>query len=354
MLAALISDACEDVPVEPVVVARRTVQRLDLGTPVEQSVASLVTDVNLLAGAARRLDALSEESVLALAVHLGTSEHARALYLLTMATFAGEEWERERIEALHDLIQDALTRPELTGRAAANEVEHRKAEARAATSDEAVRERIGDAPREYVLSQTATDLLRHAELCEPTPGRHDIRVTVEQVDDGYRVEVVARDRLGLIACITRALHDAQCNVTRALAVTWGDNTALSSYRVSEPPPDAAVLEQRLRELLRSKLTARPLPRAVLTFDDHGSPWHTRCVVEAADQPGLLHTLSVAFANAGVNVHAASVTTAESGAIDTFELTDKNGAKLDEAAKARLREVVAQGIRARGRRVTSPG
>ena len=108
MLAALISDACEDVPVEPVVVARRTVQRLDLGTPVEQSVASLVTDVNLLAGAARRLDALSEESVLALAVHLGTSEHARALYLLTMATFAGEEWERERIDALHDLIQDAL------------------------------------------------------------------------------------------------------------------------------------------------------------------------------------------------------------------------------------------------------
>ena len=137
-------------------------------------------------------------------------------------------------------------------------------------------------------------------------------------------------------------------------MTWGDNTALSSYRVSEPPPDAAVLEQHLRELLRSKLTACPLPRAVLTFDDHGSPWHTRCVVEAADQPGLLHTLSVAFANAGVNVHAASVTTAESGAIDTFELTDKNGAKLDEAAKARLREVVAQGIRARGRRVTSPG
>ena len=76
-----------------------------------------------------------------------------------------------------------------------------------------MRERIDDAPREYVLSQTATDLLRHAELCEPTPGRNDIRVTVEPVDDGYRVEVAARDRLGLIACITRALHDADCNVT---------------------------------------------------------------------------------------------------------------------------------------------
>ena len=72
LLAALVLDACEDVPVEPVVVARRTVQRLDLGTPVEQAVAALVTDANLLAAAARRLDALTEESVLALAVHLGT------------------------------------------------------------------------------------------------------------------------------------------------------------------------------------------------------------------------------------------------------------------------------------------
>jgi UTP:GlnB (protein PII) uridylyltransferase len=93
---------------------------------------------------------------------------------------------------------------------------------------------------------------------------------------------------------------------------------------------------------------------VLTFDDHGSPWHTRCVVEAADEPGLLHTLSVAFANAGVSVHAASVTTEQSEAIDTFELTDRNGAKLDAATKARLAEVVVVGVRPRRRRVTSSG
>ena len=165
-----ILDACEDVPVEPVVVARRTVQRLDLGTPVEQSVAGLVTDANLLAGAARRLDAMSEESVLALAVHLGTSEHARALYLLTMATFSGVEWERERVEALHDLIQDALSHPELTGRAAANEVEHRKSEARAATNDDAVRERIAAAPREYVLSQTRDRSAAQRRTVRTDPG----------------------------------------------------------------------------------------------------------------------------------------------------------------------------------------
>ncbi len=353
VLAALVLDACEDVPVEPVVVARRTVQRIDLGTPVEQEVAGLVTDAGLLAAAARRLDALTEESVLALAVHLGTSAHARALYLLTIATFDGEEWERERIDALHDLIQGALAHPELTGRAAANEVERRRAEAQAGTDDPEVRERILHAPREYVLGQSPADVLRHARLCEPTPGRNDVRVAVERVDGGVRVDVAARDRLGLIAAITRALHDAGCNVTAAVVVTWGDGTGFSSYAVDEPGPDATDLEQRVREQLRGKLDARALPDVTLLFDDHGSPWHTRCVVEAPDEPGLLHLLTVAFASAGVNVHGASITTRDSGAIDTFELTTKNGAKLDENIKERLRATVAQGVRPRRRRVPAP-
>jgi UTP:GlnB (protein PII) uridylyltransferase len=88
---------------------------------------------------------------------------------------------------------------------------------------------------------------------------------------------------------------------------------------------------------------------VLVFDDHGSPWRTRCTIEAADEPGLLHTLTLAFASAGISVHAAMVTTEGAEAVDTFELTDRNGAKLDESAKDRLRDAVARGSRTRGRR-----
>ncbi len=351
LLAALVLDATEDVPVEPVVIARRTVQRLGLGTPTEQAVATLVVDVNLLSGAARRVDALSEEGVLALAVHLGHAEQARALFLLTRATSSGDDWEQERVDALHELVQDALLHPELTGRAAANEVERRKAAAATRTPERTVRERIMAAPREYVLTQSPDDLVRHAALCEPAPGRNEVRVRVDRDERSYRVEIAARDRIGLMAATTRALADAGCDVTSALAVTWSDSTALSSYGVSESPPDGRALETRLRELLRAKLDARPLPQATLTFDDHGSPWHTRCVVRAPDELGLLHVLTVAFASAGVNVHAASITTDGSRAIDTFELTDKNGAKLDEVVKDRLCNVVAHGVRQRGRRVT---
>jgi UTP:GlnB (protein PII) uridylyltransferase len=166
------------------------------------------------------------------------------------------------------------------------------------------------------------------------------------------VEVATRDRIGLVACITRALAEAGCSVTGATVVTWGDGTALSSYRLGEAPPNADDLAQRLRQLFGQKLESPPLPGVTLSFDDHGSPWHTRCTVEAADEPGLLHLLTLAFANAGVSVHGASVMTEGSAVVDAFDLTGRDGNKLDEATKQRLRDAVTRGVRPRGRGLAS--
>ena len=85
LLGALVLDACGDSAAGPLSSPRRTVQRLDLGARIEQAVAGLVGDAELLTAAARRADALSEESVLQIAVHLGTTEQADALYLLSRA-----------------------------------------------------------------------------------------------------------------------------------------------------------------------------------------------------------------------------------------------------------------------------
>ena len=74
-----------DPATSPIVVARKTCQRLDVGAATEQAVAGLVADAGLLLGAARRLDGLGEESVLQLAAHLGTAAQADALFLLTEA-----------------------------------------------------------------------------------------------------------------------------------------------------------------------------------------------------------------------------------------------------------------------------
>ncbi|MGQ0823636.1 MAG: cation:proton antiporter domain-containing protein [Actinomycetota bacterium] len=342
LLASLVLDACDDIDVQPVAVARRTAQRLDLGTPMEQAVAALVADAELLVAAARRVDALEEESVLQLAVHLAEGAHARALHIATAATFGGDIWVAERVDELHQLIQESLAHPELTGRGAANEVGHRVAAACARTEDPEVRERIRAAPRAHVLRTTAAELERHANLCEQVEHRFDIHVRIELDRDGYRLDIATRDQVGLLAAITHALADAGCNVTGATAVTWGDGIALSSYRIGGPLPDPASLAEALRLLLATPPAAAPMPDVDLVFDDHGSPWYTRCTVEADDRLGLLHAVTTAFARAGVNVHAARITTEHAHAIDTFELTERDGAKLADASKARVREVLASG------------
>ncbi len=205
LLAALALDAADDDAAQGVVVARRTVQRLDLGARVEQTVAALVADAEMLTSAARRSDSLSEESVLQIAVHLGSIEQADALYLLSRAIDgSGHGEDAKRMAVLHEMILGALAYPELVGREAGNEVEARRIEAAQFVTARASRERIRTAPRAYVLAHAPEDLARQAGMCDPPLGRHDARVEVEEVGEWFRVEITARDRVGLLARARRA------------------------------------------------------------------------------------------------------------------------------------------------------
>ncbi len=350
LLAALALDACDNDASQAVVIARRTVQRLDLGTRVEQSVAELVSDVGLMPAAARRADALSEESVLQIAVHLDSAVQADALYLLSRAIEETSRIETEQLRALHELVRAALAHPELVGREAGNEVELRRAEAARFVTDLAVKERIRTAPRAYVLSQAPIDLARQAGLCEPPLGRHEVRVEVDESDDTIRIEVAARDRVGLIARTTRVLFEAGCSIQHAAATTWSDGSALTSYHAhATKAPNPHALRDALTDALRDTLVASPAPDVALTFDDASSPWHTRCTAAGLDRPGLLHALTAAFAGAGLNVHSARISTDGAQVVDLFELTDSHGAKLDDRSKARVIELTRQGAITRRRR-----
>ncbi len=346
LLAALILDVCDDTDLEPVIVARRTVQRLDLGARVEHTVATIITDAGLLPAAIRRMDAFEQEPVLHLAMHLETIDELDALAFFTRATFTGERWELDRLDALVNLVRETLERPDLVDRGALYEIERRRNEASSRSLRAAVRERIHAAPREYVLAHTADDLVRHAQLLEPALGRGEVHVRVDALAGPreFRVEIATRDQIGLIARTARVLLDAQCSVDSALAATWGDGTALTSYRVHAPKePGEEALVDTLRGGLDAPLEAPAAPEIDVEFDDDGSPWYTRCTAKAVDRPGLLRTLATAFAVAEANVHSARIVTDRDLAIDTFELTSRTGRKLDDQVKARIRTVLAQGI-----------
>ncbi len=352
LLAALILDTAGD-DSSPVEIARRLVQRLDLGAAAEQEIALLVGDSGLLRGAAHKVDGLVEERVYPIATHLERPERARALYLLTLALGDLERWDRERLHQLYKLVLDLLEQPEVTGREARNLVERRRAEAmRLASNGRGVAERIQHAPRGYLLMQEAPDIARQAALLEPLPARGQARVAVRQLDDTeWGIDVVGRDRPGLLATIAGVLSDHGLDILDAVVATWGDGGAVDSFRVRgassrTTPPDADGIESSIVAAFDSPLASPPDSAAEVLFDDHSTPWYTLCEVRSPDRRGLLHDLAAGISAAGADVHSARLATIAGNAVDRFELTDRNGRKLDDAMEAMVVRSIREGVRRR--------
>jgi Kef-type K+ transport system membrane component KefB len=352
LLAALILDTTGE-GASPVELARRLVHRLDLGAAAEQEIALLVGDSGLLRASARRVDGLVEARVYPIATHLERPERARALYLLTVALGDLEPWERERLDELYVLVLELLEQPDVMGLETRNLVERRRAEAlRLADASVRVAERIQHAPRGYLLMQDAADIARQAVLLEPLAGRKEARVRVRALHDGeWGVDVAARDRPALLATVAGALSEHGLDILDAVIATWGDGAALDSFRVRgtasrTAPPDALALESSIVRAFDAPLESPPAPDAEIHFDDHSSPWYTLCEVRSPDRRGLLHDLATGLAAAGADVHSARLATIAGQAVDRFELTDRNGRKLDPVMQANVSRAIRDGARRR--------
>lgn len=343
LLAALILETAGDDA--PVTMARRLVKRLDLGAAAEQEVALLVGESGLLRAAAGRVGGLREEKVLPIAAHLEQPERGRALYLLSLALGDLDADDQARLTQLHSMVQSALARTELTGRPARNLVERRRAEAIRLVGDGAAAERVRSAPLGYLLTQESAAIARQVPLLDPLPPSGRARVTVHAGREGsWRLILASRDRTGLLAAVTDVLAELDFEVTDAAIATWSDGAALEAFGVKgERAPDAAAIEHDVAQAMGRPQIAEPVADAEVTFDHDASPWYSICEVRAPDRPGLLHSLAVAMATAGVDVHTATVATLDGMALDRFEVTDRRAAKLGVDGEAAIRVALAAGV-----------
>jgi Kef-type K+ transport system membrane component KefB/predicted amino acid-binding ACT domain protein len=351
LAAALVLDATDESSADPTRVARELAQRLGLGDADERSLVGVVSDAGLLVAASRRIDGLTEEPVLQLAAHLVTREQAEALYALTLSGAQElDARDRTRTSTLHDLVLAALAHPELVGRVTSDTVEQRRREVARLVTDQDGLERVEHAPRRYLLATAPADLARQVVLCDPVPRHAAVRAHVTARPDGWTVDVVARDRPGLLAWETGVLADHGLDVVSAIAATWGDGCALASFVVrGTSEPDRERLQDDLALALRRPITSPPVLGVTLEFDDSGSPWHTLATVRGKDRPGLLHALTAAFAAAGADVHAARAHTTGGEVVDVFELTDVRGSKLSPDAYQQVEWMLARGVVERPRR-----
>lgn len=232
-------------------------------------------------------------------------------------------------------------------------LERRRAAALRIVGDrQALADRVTAAPAGYVLAHDCSDIVRHCALLSPLPSLLEARVVVTpaRVPGEWHVDVGSRDRLGLLAAFTGVLVEFGIDVVQAVLATWDDGAALQAFIVrSTPAPDAYGLERAFEASLLVPMASERVEGADVLFDDEASELYTRCEVRAADQPGLLHAVAVAFAAASVDVHAARVTTVAGRAHDLFDLSDRGGGKLAPQTRHTIEALLETGVAARRRR-----
>jgi [protein-PII] uridylyltransferase len=159
------------------------------------------------------------------------------------------------------------------------------------------------------------------------------------------VTVVAPDRPGLLSLAAGVLALHRLDVRSAWAGTEG-TTAVSVFRVAPrfgALPDWAVVQGDLHRALsgdlplQERLAVReaayarpgtPAPPVVRIVDD-ASDTATVVEVRAPDALGVLHRLSAALVEAGVDVLTAHVSTLGTDVVDAFYVVGPDGAPLTD-------------------------
>ncbi|HEV8647994.1 MAG TPA: hypothetical protein VG276_01015 [Actinomycetes bacterium] len=373
LLACLLRAVGERAGAERVqAVAGRTAERLGLGAAAERAVVELAGEEADLAEVAMDTDPHDEEEVLRLAARLGSPERARTAYLLALAEHDGGDlaerdgddgwrgWRRAQLDELLRVVLAALAEPGLTDRAAEDLLGQRRAEVERVLRDRGGRPaaRLAAAPRRYLLAQPADAIVRHLVMAEPAPARRELRLAIAPEQPGaWRIDVVTRDRPGLLASLTGALCAAGVDITRAQASTWPDGLVVDVFHVAGPSPDVeAGFPDRVERMLRRSTTGRLDPArrlagqpdqtrpgagpVVVRVDADASPWHSTVRVEAPDRLGLLYEILLELARHHVDVQVARVGSEAGRAVDLFLVADMGGQPLERAAADRLGTALA--------------
>jgi [protein-PII] uridylyltransferase len=219
----------------------------------------------------------------------------------------------------------------------------------------------------YWLSFDPDTHQRHARLIRDAEARH-APLTVETQVLAARavteITVYAADHAGLFSRIAGALAVAGASIVDARIHTLTNGMALDTFWVQDAAGGAfdqphrlarlsVLIEQALSGRLRLATEIRKASRALLgrrmraihvpprvVIDNHASNTHTVLEVNGRDRPGLLHDVTAAISEHGLQIASAHVTTYGVRAVDVFYVKDVFGLKVENERKlAALREAL---------------
>jgi len=320
----------------------------------------------LLPDTATRRDLTEEDLILDVAAKVGTPERLRALVLLAEADAlatgpaAWTAWRRTLLDELVTRVERVLERGDM-GEELAARLTDRVQRVRDLLADEPdadVDRFVFRMPRGYFLAVEPAQVARHYRAIAPPLGSTEVRTAAA---DGSReatseLLVVARDRPGLLSQIAGALALGGISILSAQVFTTPDGVAVDLFEV-EGAFDPVITEARWREfrtaLRRAVEGSISLERRVadkrrhypaskvqtpvtLRVDNDASDFSTVIEVGAPDRIGLLHDMTLAFAELAVDVHVAKVATFDGRVVDAFYVRDPLGRKITD--RERLAEI----------------
>ena len=348
---------------------------LGLTAEETETVSWLVLHHLLLSQTAFKRDIDDPKTILDLADTIQSPERLRLLHVLTVADMRAVSpkvwngWKATLLRELYSRVAEVLE-----GALAATErdvrVTHAKAAAAALLQDWPAAEierflALGYAG--YWLSFDPETHARHARMIRDAEGRR-APLTVETQPLPARavteVTVYAADHAGLFSRIAGALAVAGASIVDARIHTLTNGMALDTFWIQDAAGGAfdqphrlarlyVLIEQALSGRLKLAAEIRKIGRALLgrrmraihvpprvVIDNRASNTHTVLEVNGRDRPGLLHDVTAAISEQGLQIASAHVTTYGVRAVDVFYVKDVFGLKVENERKlAQLREAL---------------
>jgi [protein-PII] uridylyltransferase len=211
----------------------------------------------------------------------------------------------------------------------------------------------------YWLGFDPESIERHARMIRDAKGRNaPLTVQTEPLPARAVTEVVVytADHAGLFSRIAGALAIAGASIVDARIHTLTDGMALDTFWIQDAmggPFDtphrlarlATLVEQALSGRLKLSTEIRKATRSIVparmraihvpprvVVDNRASNRHTVIEVNGRDRPGLLHDVTAAISDEGLQIASAHVTTYGVRAVDVFYVKDVFGMKVENERK----------------------
>ncbi|BBM64024.1 bifunctional uridylyltransferase/uridylyl-removing enzyme [Vibrio alfacsensis] len=343
-----------------------------LSKPEAKLVSWLVRHHLIMSVTAQRRDIYDPDVITEFAKQVRDEEHLEFLVCLTVADICAtnpelwNSWKRTLLAELFYSTQRALRRGLENPVDVRERIRHNQQMASALLRKEGFSAREIEVlwqrfKADYFLRHTHKQIAWHCEnlLRMEDPSKPLVLISKKATRGGTEVFVYTKDQPALFATVVAELDRRNFNVHDAQIMTSKDGHVLDTFMVLDHHGNVidetrhSAVSKHITHVLEdgrpTKIKTRRTPHKLQHFhvktkvDFLPTKGKKRTLMEfvALDTPGLLAKVGRTFADLGINLHAAKITTIGERAEDLFILTSDAGGRLSEEQQEELREMLIE-------------